>query len=205
MTAEHVQAGAAQSDGLEEVAGKQGVGLGAEETGPGGEGALRRRADPGQLKDLPHGGGRDPDPEHEQFAVNAPVAPAREMLSSTFQRLGIPADPRRAAQTRPPGRRVHDPPGPQGPEDPPARNGAPTRPPGSPGALLHRGPSGPRMPLIAARGPSKPLGRFRSSAAARCFPPAGTDVSSGGRWRVRGVSGCCVRRWACRGGPGSPP
>ena len=66
-------------------------------------------------------------------------------------------------------------------------------------------PSGPRMPLITARGPSKPLGRFRSSAAIRCFPPAGTDVSSGGRWRVRGVSVCCVRRWACRGGPGSPP
>jgi transposase len=66
-------------------------------------------------------------------------------------------------------------------------------------------PSGPRMPLITARGPSKPLGRFRSSAAARCFPPAGADVSSGGRWRVRGVSGCRVRRWACRGGPGSPP
>ena len=66
-------------------------------------------------------------------------------------------------------------------------------------------PSGPRMPLITARGPSKPLGRFRSSAAARCFPPAGTDVSSGGRWRVRGVSGCCVRRWEYRGGLGSPP
>ena len=66
-------------------------------------------------------------------------------------------------------------------------------------------PSGPRMPLITARGPSKPLGRFRSSAAARCFPPDGTDVSSGGRWRVRGVSGCCARRWECRGGPGSPP
>jgi hypothetical protein len=66
-------------------------------------------------------------------------------------------------------------------------------------------PSGPRMPFITARGPGKPLGRFRSSAAERCFPPAGTDVSSGGRWRVRGVSGCRVRRWACRGGPGSPP
>ena len=66
-------------------------------------------------------------------------------------------------------------------------------------------PSGPRMPLIAARGPSKPLGRFRSSAAARCFRPAGADVCSGGRWRVRGVFSCCVRRWACRGGPGSPP
>jgi hypothetical protein len=32
-------------------------------------------------------------------------------------RLGIPADPGRAAQARPPGRRVHDPPGPEGAED----------------------------------------------------------------------------------------
>src|SRR6266571_741662 len=34
-------------------------------------------------------------------------------------RLGIQEDPRRAAETRPPGRRVHDPPGPEGAEDPP--------------------------------------------------------------------------------------
>ena len=33
-------------------------------------------------------------------------------------RLGIPADPRRTAETRLPGQRVHDPPGPQGAEDP---------------------------------------------------------------------------------------
>src|SRR5690348_10278314 len=33
-------------------------------------------------------------------------------------RLGIPADPRRTAQARPPGRRIHHPPGPQGAEDP---------------------------------------------------------------------------------------
>ena len=33
-------------------------------------------------------------------------------------RLGIPADPRRTAQARPPGQRIHDPPGPQGAEDP---------------------------------------------------------------------------------------
>src|SRR6185436_18048061 len=36
------------------------------------------------------------------------------------QRLGIPEDPRRAAQARPPGWCVHDPPGPQGAEDSPA-------------------------------------------------------------------------------------
>ena len=34
------------------------------------------------------------------------------------QRLGVPADPRRAAQARPSGRRVHDPPGPPGAADP---------------------------------------------------------------------------------------
>ena len=33
------------------------------------------------------------------------------------RRLGIQEDPRRAAQARPPGRRIHHPPGPQGPED----------------------------------------------------------------------------------------
>src|ERR1017187_5389810 len=33
------------------------------------------------------------------------------------QRLGIPADPGRATQARPPGRSVHDPQGPQGAED----------------------------------------------------------------------------------------
>ena len=75
---QHVQAGAAQGDGLEEVAGKQRIGLGAEEAGPGGGGALGCRVDPGLLKDLPHGGGGDLDPEDEQFAVDAPVAPARD-------------------------------------------------------------------------------------------------------------------------------
>src|ERR1019366_2053389 len=35
------------------------------------------------------------------------------------QRLGVPADPGRAAQARPPGQRLHDPPGPQSAADPP--------------------------------------------------------------------------------------
>src|ERR1039457_3842262 len=35
------------------------------------------------------------------------------------QHLGIQEDSRRAAETRPPGRRIHHPPGPQGPEDSP--------------------------------------------------------------------------------------
>ena len=77
--------------------------------------------------------------------------------------------------------------------------------PGSPGALLHRGPLRTAHARSRARGPGKPLGRFSSSAASRCFSPSGAGFCSGGRCRVRGVLGCCVRRWACRGGPGSPP
>jgi putative transposase len=77
--------------------------------------------------------------------------------------------------------------------------------PGSPGALLHRGPLRTAHARSRARGPGKPLGRFSSSAASRCFPPSGAVFCSGGRWRVRGVFGGCARHWACRGGPGSPP
>ena len=77
--------------------------------------------------------------------------------------------------------------------------------PGSPGALLHRGPLRTAHARSRARGPGKPLGRFSSSAASRCFSPSGAGFCSGGRWRVRGVFGCCARHWACRGGPGSPP
>jgi hypothetical protein len=77
--------------------------------------------------------------------------------------------------------------------------------PGSPGALLHRGPLRTAHARSRARGPGKPLGRFSSSAVSRCFLPSGAGSCSGGRCRARGVSGCCARRWACRGGPGSPP
>ena len=77
--------------------------------------------------------------------------------------------------------------------------------PGSPGALLHRGPLRTTHARSRARGPSKPPGRFRCSVAPRCFPPAGADVCSGGRWRVRGVFSCCARRWAYGGRPGGPP
>ena len=77
--------------------------------------------------------------------------------------------------------------------------------PGSPGALLHRGPLRTTHARSRARGPSKPLGRFRCSVAPRCFPPAGAVVCSGGRWRVRGVFSCCARRWAYGGRPGGPP
>ena len=68
-------------------------------------------------------------------------------------------------------------------------------------------PSGPCMPLVAAHGPSKPRGRFRSLVVARCFPsPPGRVCRCGCRLRVRGVS---VPRaatcWVWCGGPGSPP
>jgi putative transposase len=77
--------------------------------------------------------------------------------------------------------------------------------PGSPGALLHRGPLRTAHARSRARGPSKPLGRFSLLPALRCLSPSGAGVRSGGRWRVRGVSVCFARHWACRGGPGSPP
>ena len=67
------------------------------------------------------------------------------------------------------------------------------RVPGSPGALLHRGPLRTAHARSRAHGPSKPLGRFSSSAASRCFPPSGAGFCSGGRCRVRGVFGCCAR------------
>jgi hypothetical protein len=61
---EHVKAGAAQGGGLEEVAGQDRVGLGAEEGRPGRGGAFWCRVDPGVLEDLPDGGGGDCDAEY---------------------------------------------------------------------------------------------------------------------------------------------
>jgi hypothetical protein len=57
------------------------------ETGPGGGGAVGRRVDPGVVEYLPDRRGDDLDAEDEGFAVDAPVPPAREMLSSTFPGL----------------------------------------------------------------------------------------------------------------------
>ena len=73
---QHLHAGAAQGDGLEEVTGEQGVGLGAEEVCPGGRTALGCWVDPGLLEDLPRSGGGGLDPEDEEFARDAPVDPA---------------------------------------------------------------------------------------------------------------------------------
>ena len=46
-------------------------------------------------------------------------------------------------------------------------------------------PSGPRMRVVPAHGPSKPQGRFRCRALARCHRPAAARAAvAGGRWRV---------------------
>jgi hypothetical protein len=68
-----------QSDGVdvEEVGGQDGVGLGAEELGPGGSGPPCRRGDAGCVQDLPDGGGADLVAESGEFAVDASVAPNR--------------------------------------------------------------------------------------------------------------------------------
>ena len=99
---------------------------------PGGP----RRADPapaGKAAEAPAGHPRHrpavaPPPGHPQVDLPQPDRTAAGQRQDhradrtarhREQQLGIPADPRRAAETRPPSRRVHHPPGPQGPEDPP--------------------------------------------------------------------------------------
>ena len=64
----------------------------------------------------PHRTGRPP--------VSAEIAALIERLATENNALGIPADPGRAAQARPPGRRIHHPPCPQGTEDPPGARAA---------------------------------------------------------------------------------
>jgi len=78
---EHVLPRPGQSDGLEEIAGRQGIGLGAQEVGPGRYGAFGCRVDPGILQDLPHGGGGHLRAQDEQLTVDAPISPARDSPS----------------------------------------------------------------------------------------------------------------------------
>jgi putative transposase len=59
----------------------------------------------------PHRTGRPP--------VSAEITALIERLAIENVSWGLPADPGRAAQARLPGRRIHDPPGPQGSKDPP--------------------------------------------------------------------------------------
>ena len=100
-----------------------------------------RRADPapaGKAADAPPGHPRHhssvaPPPGHPEVDLPEPERPAagRRRNRSAHraarhreQRLGVPADPRRAAQARSPGWRIHDPPGSQGAEDPPSAEAA---------------------------------------------------------------------------------
>src|SRR5438477_13046958 len=103
MTARTWQPRASQGDGLEEVARNQGPGLGAEETDPGSGDTLGRGVDPGLLQDLPHGGGRDLNPEHEQFAVDAALAPAVVLPCQAQHQLADGADGARTARALGPG------------------------------------------------------------------------------------------------------
>jgi hypothetical protein len=68
-----------------------------------------------------------PPPGHPQVDLSEPHRTAAGQLRDRRtdraardreSRLGIPADPRRVAQARPPGQRIDHPPYPQGPEDP---------------------------------------------------------------------------------------
>ena len=68
---------AGEGERLEEVPGRQRVGFRAQEWGPGSGAAFGCRVDSGVLEDLPHGRGGDFDPEYQQLAVYAPVAPAQ--------------------------------------------------------------------------------------------------------------------------------
>ena len=103
------------------------------------------RADPAPARkatDAPadHPGHRPalaPPPDHPQVDLPEPHRTTSGQRRDHYadraarhreQRLGIPENSRRAAQTRLPGQRVHHPPGPQGAEDPARhRNDAPTR------------------------------------------------------------------------------
>jgi hypothetical protein len=106
---------------------------------PAGLGRPRRprRADPapaGKAADTPadharHRSSVAPPPGHPQVDLPAPDRQtagqrrdrrAHRTARHREQELGIPQDPGRTAETRSPGRRIHDPPGPQGPEDTPA-------------------------------------------------------------------------------------
>ena len=66
---QHEQAGAAQGDGLEEVAREQRVSLRAQEAGPGRGSPVGCRVDPGLPENLPDGGGSDRDAQDEQLAI----------------------------------------------------------------------------------------------------------------------------------------
>jgi len=65
---------------------------------PGGGRALGCRIDSGVVKNLPHGGGCSLDPEDEEFAVDAPVAPARVLPRQAQHQHADGADGTRPAR-----------------------------------------------------------------------------------------------------------
>ena len=100
---QHEQVHARHGDRLEEIAGKHGVGLGAEKVSPGGGGAPGRRVNPGVVKDLPHGRGGSLDPEDEEFAVDSAVTPARVLPGQPQYQQADGADGARPAGAPGPG------------------------------------------------------------------------------------------------------
>ncbi len=97
--------------------------------------AIPRRADPAPASEIAgtpagHPGHRPavpPPPGHPALDLSAPRRTAAgqrrdhrldRAARSREQHLGVPEDPRRAAQARLPGQRAGDPPGPEGTEDP---------------------------------------------------------------------------------------
>ena len=96
ITTNHVQLRPGQGDRLEEVAGQQALGLGAQEIGPCGGTALGRRVDPGVMQDLPDGGSGDLYAEHQQLAVHPAVPPPGILADQSHHQ-----DTNRAYGTRP--------------------------------------------------------------------------------------------------------
>ncbi len=85
---------AAQEDGIdvEEVDGEDRLGLGLQERPPGLPGPPGRRINARVLENPPHCRRRERAAQAGQLAVDAPVSPTREMLSSTFPELCGPGD-----------------------------------------------------------------------------------------------------------------
>ncbi|MEW1841096.1 hypothetical protein AB0392_24380 [Nonomuraea angiospora] len=64
-----------QGDGFDEITGQQGVGLGAQELGPGGGRSVWCRIKTRLVEDLPYRGRCDLDAERGELSVDPPVAP----------------------------------------------------------------------------------------------------------------------------------
>src|ERR1019366_7827609 len=102
---EGVQARPGQGADLEEVTGQQGVGLTAQEAGPGQALPSGCGRDAVLVQDLPDGGGGDLDAEGREFAVDAPVSPGGVLAGQGQDESADRADGARApAALRPAGR-----------------------------------------------------------------------------------------------------